>query len=123
MSSTSVGSNNLSRFVTVLSLPLTLYVYLVMSMAILFTLVRYLPMAFTALSFVLISALLGFLAGMGETWFHPVWDTKYQKYYHLVENLRYHRGCMYSYIQKVLCWPNFEFPENNGAAQKVLYHV
>ena len=35
-----------------------------------------------------------------ETWFHPVWYTKYQKYSDLVQNLRYCRSCIYSYIQK-----------------------
>ena len=54
----------------------------------------------------------------GETWFHPVWYTKYQQYSHLVQNLRYHRSCIYSYIQKCYAGTIFEFPENNGVSQK-----
>jgi hypothetical protein len=52
------------------------------------------------------------------TWFHPVWDTKYQKKSHLLQNLRHRKFCIYSYIQKVLCRRKFEFSENNGASRK-----
>ena len=44
---------------------------------------------------------------MEETWFHPVWDTNYQKKSHLVQNLHFCRFCIYSYIQKVLCRHDF----------------
>ena len=53
-----------------------------------------------------------------QTWFHPVWDTKYQKKSHLLQNLRHRKFCIYSYIQKVLCRRKFEFSENNGASRK-----
>jgi len=57
-------------------------------------------------------------------WFHPVWDTKYHKKSHLVQNLRYHRFCIYSYIQKVLCRHDFWiFREQWRITKKVLYHV
>ena len=55
------------------------------------------------------------------TWFHPVWYTKYQKYSHLVQNLRYRRICIYSYIEKVLC--GLDFWISGRLRKKVLYHV
>ena len=54
-----------------------------------------------------------------QTWFHPVWYTKYTKYSQLVQNLRYCRSCIsIPTYKKCYAGTIFEFPENNHASQK-----